>query len=203
MKISGQLDWTDYLEAKYLHIRPNLGVRVFWYLLISIILPGFAAYAVPSLLRGQGVPELSYVWPILLVVAVFLLFRYALLPWNIRRVYTQNKELSAPFEHEITPAAITTSNVYGLTSRPWSAIHEWKEDRDYLLLYLSDIQPLIIAKRFCTEEQVETIRRHLTENKVADASKLDFGRLKAFALYFAALLVVALIINLISHNSAP
>ncbi len=166
MNITGQLTWQDYLQAQFLHAR-----RVWWGQLLVVIavlslIGGYASAMVPDIAaQGRGVIG-YYLWLPILIVAAILFYYYVQLPRRIRRIYEQQREMSSPFDHAITASGLATSNQYGHLDRPWEDFRKWKENKDLLLLYLSDVQFVLIPKRFCTAEQLEALRTYLRGNHV-------------------------------------
>lgn len=172
MKISGQLTWRDYLESQFLHIKPNRLLRRVWFVLIVLAVLSYGAGMYVMIVDNLG-PIWPYLWPALIVAGallLYLLYLYVFLPRKVRQIYQQHMDMSAPFEIEITPTGLVSSNQYGYANRPWRKFRKWKESKDLLMLYLSDIQFLLIPKRFITDEQMEAIRARLGENNVREAS---------------------------------
>ncbi len=166
VKINGQLTWQDIMHAQNLHTRRVWWQQVIWYAAIVALVAGFLSAMIPDVrANGTGV-LLDYLWlPIVIVLSLFL-FYYVLLPRSVRQLYEQKKEMSAPFQYDITPGGLAVSNAFGRSERPWSDFQKWKEDRNFLLLYFSNMQFIIVPKRLCTPEQVEELRADLRENHV-------------------------------------
>lgn len=168
MKITGQLTWQDYLQAQLLHTR-----LVWWGQLLLVIavlglIAGYASTMVPDIAaHGWGMLG-YYLWLPILIVAAILYYYVVALPRRVRRLYEQHKEMQAPFEHEITESGLITPKEYGYTDHPWEHFRKWKQDKNILLLYFSEIQFVLIPKRFCTAEQLEALRGHLAQNHVTE-----------------------------------
>ena len=193
MKISGQLLWSDYLKAQYLHMRPStLGA------IVRYILPGlFVLVAVAGMIASAAFAGLSESWPffipILALIAAIPLYLYVFLPRRVRHLFEQHKELGAPIEHDITPEGLLSTSQYGNSNRPWDIFRKWKENKDLLLLYITDVQFVMIPKRFCAPEQLAALRTYLDQNKVLEASKVktgSWGRTALWVLLFVAVLIM-------------
>lgn len=190
MKITGQLTLQDYLHAQSLHAR-----RVWWVQLLVVLaaLPligGYVSVMVPDIAAHGWVNLGYYLWLPVVIVLALLLYYFVALPRRVRRLFEQQKALSAPFEHEITPDGLVSSNQYGRSTRPWAHFLKWKESRDILLLYVSDLQFVLIPKRFCTAEQLEALRAQLAQNHVPQA-----GTVTRRSVIIAGILVFWLIVG--------
>lgn len=201
MKISGQLDWKDYLKAQRLHMRPSRAARAALYVAMVVVI-GALAYGFGAMAAGAGAEIWSWLLPLVIIGGLTVLYYYVLLPWNVRRIFSQQKELSVPLEHEITDSALVSSSQYGSGVRPWADFHKWKEDKDVLLLYMSDVMFVLIPKRFCTAEQVEAIRSHLVANKIPQNPR-NPARLVLFAVYLAILIVVGIVVYWTTTKLTP
>ncbi len=190
MKISGQLTLDDYLHAQYLHMQPSRLVATVLYILVGLLVLGILAGLVPVIAAGGFVQSMTFVLPLLVIVLFIVLYYYVLFPRRVQRIYEQQKEMTAAFEHEITPEGLASSNKYGYANRPWGNFRKWRENKDLLLLYLSDIQFILLPKRFCTPEQIEAIRERLQANKIPLGGASYRGRFIAVAIYFAVLLAL-------------
>ncbi len=166
MKLKGQLQWTDHLNAQLLHMQPagRFG-RIIPY--IALVVTGLC------LVGGVILSVVSDEFPIELMipgfigVAVFAFYRYVLLPWRVKKIFFQQKEFGLPFEMEITDTGLIASNEIGNSNRPWTNFTKWKENKDLFLLYHSDVMFSMIPKRLLTDpEQVITLRTLLERNKV-------------------------------------
>jgi len=199
MKIEGQIQWTDYLEAQLLHLRPAKWLRIVLYCIFGLIGCSLVILLVSS--GGDWYLTIEYLIPILFVLALFLLFRYVLLPGRVRHIYGQQKELAEPFEYEITDAGLTVANKYGHSIRPWGNFAKWKENKNLLLLYHSDVLFTMIPRRFCTDEQITAIHSHLLENKIPEASRSFRGCLIALLLYIVLMIIMVAILYLTFRTS--
>ena len=167
MKINGKLEWTDYLEAQKLHMKRGGWRRALLYTTAIILILAFGFVLVSAILDEDWGLLWPLSWPII-VGGVFLLYTYVIIPRRVRQIYSQHKEMAAPFEHEITPTMLVSTTQFGHGDRPWNIFHKWKENEKIFLLYTSDVQFVLIPKRFCTPEQLEALRLRLRENNVRE-----------------------------------
>jgi len=169
MKIKGQLQWTDYLNAQLLHMQPNGFVRVVRLVTYVFMTLTFIIILVMALF-GQLDFHAAYIWPVFLLVVIFPLYRYVFLPNRIKKLFAQQKELSLPFEIEFTETGVSSSNELGYNTRPWTNFIKWKENKDLFMLYHSDILFNMVPKRCFTDpQQIETVRSFLEKNNVPKA----------------------------------
>jgi hypothetical protein len=169
MKIKGQLQWTDYLAAQLLHMQASGFVRAVQY--GSIALMVLASLTTLFLFFvGQFEGSIIYIFPVFILIIIFPLYRYVFLPNRIEKLFTQQKELSLPFEFEFTEAGMHTSNELGNSTRPWTYFTKWKENKELIMIYHSDVLFNIVPKRFFAEaQQIETLKSFLEKNKVPKA----------------------------------
>jgi hypothetical protein len=66
---------------------------------------------------------------------------------QLTRVFTQQKDLSAPFEMTLTDQEFSMRNEFGESHLPWDSFVKWKEDKEMLLLYRSDVMFQMLPKR--------------------------------------------------------
>ena len=163
MKLKGQLQWTDYLKSQLLHMRPKWATSEAQHIVISSILifvffSGFFFFTTGSL-----IPHISEILLIFLFTAFFFfLYRYIFLPNQAKKVFSQQKELGAPFEIEFSENEISISNEFGYSTKPWKNFIDWKEDRELLIVYHSYNLYNILPKRiFTSTQQIETIKSYL------------------------------------------
>ncbi len=193
MKINGQLTWQDYMHAQHLHTRRVWWQQVIWYVAIAALAAGFLSAIVPDV-RANGMTVVwDYIWLPIVVVIALLLFYYVFLPRSVRQLYEQKKELSAPFEYEATPDSLTISNQFGRSQRPWADFIRWKEDKNFILLYFSEAQFVIVPKRLCTPQQLEELRARLGENHIPQVGVVTRRSLTITAVIVFWLLVGAVI----------
>lgn len=175
MKINGKLEWTDYLQAHHLNMDGWGWARRMIVILLGVLLIGVGILIFVGVRYGDVPGMFVSVWPALVVLIVAGLY-YGLwyqlwLPRQVRKIFNQHKEMPLPFEHEITATALRSSNQYGYSERPWGNFHKWKENKTLFMIYTSDVQFVLIPKRFMTAEQTATLRERLVENHVRRQGK--------------------------------
>ncbi len=203
MNISGQLTREDYLKAQRLH-----GRRVWWERLLSYaaILAFWGGYASAMIHRvaEQGLGEIwDFLWFPILILGGELLYYYVLLPTKVRNRYEQFLYMFASFEREITPAGLISTDENGQTEdQPWQDFQRWKENRDLLLLYLTDTEFIIIPRRFCSPDQMDVMHGYLRENHVAQAGTVT-RRSRIIAGVLLCWLLIGSILQAALHNHIP
>ncbi len=194
MKINGQLTASDYLKAQYLHARPSRAMAIAFGILVGLLALGFLAGFYIMLVDNNLSSLWGFSWPIALIIVVFLLYFFVMLPMRVRRIYGQHKEMSSPFEHEITPEGLVSSNLYGYAKRPWANFIKWKENQDLFMLYVSDVQFILIPRRFIAPEQLAALHARLQENNVTERGKPNRGGFIAMSIYFAVLIIIVAVV---------
>ena len=173
MHINGQLSWQDYLHAQSLHTRRVWWQQAIWYGAIVIVAAGFLSLMIPDVIaNGTGVIW-SHIWPPLVLVGSVLVVYYVLIPRGMRQLFEKKKELSEPFEYQITPGGLVTSNQYGQGRHPWGEFKKWRENQHVFLLYAGDVDFIILPKRLCAAEQIEALRADLQENGIPQADTVS------------------------------
>jgi YcxB-like protein len=137
--------------------------------------------------------------------AGFVFYLRVIIPMNVRHMFEQQKELSAPFEHDLTAEGLNSSSQFGYATRPWSFFRKWKQNKNLLLLYTSDLQFLLIPKRFCTAEQLAAIQLRLQEYKVPeDARHLrKRGCTIAVAIYIVLFIIGGILLAIQFRHMEP
>jgi len=96
------------------------------------------------------------------LLAGILIFPSIVLPTRLKRLYSQQRELHQPLTVEIGEEGIRGSNQLASTTRAWADFVKWIENDEFILLYLSDLQSLIVPKSQVEEhDTIDTIRSHL------------------------------------------
>ncbi len=211
MKITVQLDLKDYRDSQRLHMGMLGGSRI-----PLIILLGASIFCVLPIvflwlsggLNSDITTSLTYILPIVLIGVVLGFIYYNSIRWSAQRIFSQQKDISKPYEVEITPDAFITSNEYGYSKRPWGDFRKWKEDQKLLLLYYSDVLYTPIPKRFLSDEQLAELRTHLSECQVPDAkhaptSAFGLSRAQRFVLYFLLLVAIGIMMYLGFRQPVP
>jgi len=193
MKIKGQLQWTDYLNAQLLHMQPSGFIRV-----VRLVIYAFMALTFIILLFmalfGQLDFNAAYIFPVLLLVVIFPLYRYVFLPNRVKKIFTQQKEFSLPFEIEFTETGMRSSNEVGNSNRPWTNFVKWKENKELFMLYHSDVLFTMIPKRFFTDpQQIEMVRSFLEKNNVPKAKSRLLASCAIYILLFVIIVSIAFI----------
>lgn len=171
MKINGQLQWTDYLNSQLLHLRPTAFMRIVYYFFYALVVFAFGQ-VIYHFVTGQLDFSFVLLLPLLILVAMFPLYRYVLLPMQTRKIFAQQKALHSPFEVEFNETEMTVSNEFGNSRIPWGNFARWKEDSELILLYHSDVMYNIIPKRFFSDsQQIEIVKSFLEKNKVPKTKK--------------------------------
>lgn len=160
MKANVQLSFEDYLAAQRLTMQPARWVTFALILLFLFAVLG-AILGVVAAARGDSSLLMMMVPAAALSVGV-LLNQYVILPRRLRHLFSQQKDIRAPFEIELTPEAFQTTSATGHARRPWTDFVTWRENQNLFVLYYADNLFAIVPKRaFAEPNAVETIRGYL------------------------------------------
>ncbi len=166
VRIEGQYSVEDFQAAQKLHFRSPRGKFVF------TCSGNFLLFAVVFLLAGFiGAAFLKLPGGFFLLIpaglaAGYIFFELIQRPRQVKRMFEQQKELSMPFEIEISEAGFGFQNANGTGLRPWDQFARWKEDGTLFMLYRSDIVFDMIPKRLLAGEEAGIIRQLLAQNIV-------------------------------------
>jgi Ca2+/Na+ antiporter len=192
IQIKGQYTLDDLKKAQQLHARQtaaSYGTRIFLVLLAVLF------YISLIFLVLLGRLHWLYLLAPLALLLVFLLFQYVYKPFMLGRMFKKNKDLSAPFEMQLSDEGLSVSNPKGRALIPWNNFQKWAEDKDMVLLYRSYIMFQMLPKRlFATESDLQYLRDQLTRNGVPQTGKADkrisLKRLLVYIFLFIAIMVM-------------
>ncbi len=166
VRIEGQYSVEDFQAAQKLHFQSPPGKFVFScsgnFLLFAVVLL-LAGFVGAAFLRLPG--GFFLLIPAGLA-AGYVFFELIQRPRQMRRLFEQQKELSMPFEIEISEAGFGFKNSNGSGLRPWGQFARWKEDGTLFMLYRSDVVFDMIPKRLLAGGEAETVRQLLTRGIV-------------------------------------
>ena len=144
IQINGQYELADFKKAQALHARRGRLATwgVYYVIGLMALITG-----VGGVLAIMGRFPWSYVLISALVLGAFVIVRFVVVPRQLTRVFTQQKDLSAPFEMTLTDQEFSMRNEFGASHLPWDSFVKWKEDKEMLLLYRSDVMFQMLPKR--------------------------------------------------------
>lgn len=151
--ITGIISIDDFLNAQRLHRANALrGFYRFFRIAILIAIP-VCFYLVKAL--GLTLALLS------IGVAIGgQITSKLILPWKVRRLHRQQKDLAFPFTYTWNAEFLEGQGVSGQSKRAWTNYHKFREDRHVFLLYHSDNLFEVFPKRwFSDNEQIDEFRR--------------------------------------------
>jgi hypothetical protein len=192
IQIKGQYSLDDFKKAQQLHARQaaaSYGTRVFLVAIAGL----FYISLIVLVLLGR------LLWPYLLaplaLLLVLLLYQYVYKPFMLGRTFMKHKDLSAPFEMELSAEGLSVSNPKGSALIPWNNFLKWAEGREMVLLYRSYIMFQMVPKRlFTRESDLQFLREQLTRNSIPETGKtnkhISRNRLLVYIFLFIAILAM-------------
>ena len=192
IQIKGQYTLDDLKKAQQLHARQtaaSYGTRVFLVLLAVL----FYISLIVLVLLGRL--DWLYLLAPLALLLVFLLFQYVYKPFMLGRTFKKNKDLSAPFEMELSEDGLSVSNPKGHALIPWNNFLKWAEGGEMILLYRSYIMFQMLPKRlFARESDLQYLREQLARSNVPQAGqankRISLNRLLVYIFLFIAILAM-------------
>jgi hypothetical protein len=192
IKVNGKFELADLKAAQALHARSGRLVTWLGYVMLGVMLLIFIGGIVLALLGS--LPWLTALIPAF-ILGFLALFQFYLKPYQITRSYDQHKELSSPFELELTDEGYSITNSYGSGKIPWKDFAKWKEDQKVILLYRTDNMFNMVPRRLLQEAaQIQYIHEQLRRNNVKEASRVrNPVRMVLWGLVVILLLLVVII----------
>lgn len=152
----------DYIKAQYLHMRPSPWLKYLGIALLSLCLVIVVASAFSSIAFEQVASTFA---PLLFLGLLYAFILFVILPWNVRRVFAQQKTLQGEYETIISPEMIETTSEHGTTRMRLSDFYKYKVSKDIILLYQSQALFHMFPRRFFTsEEDFNTFLSYLEAN---------------------------------------
>lgn len=153
----------DYIKANYLHMRPSPWLKYLGMAFLSFFLV-FLVSSVPS--------SVSFATAFIILATMFLFYGLfyafillAIIPWKVRRIFSQQKTLQAESETVISPEMMETTSENGTARMRLSDFHKYKVGKDMILLYHSQTLFTMLPRRFfASEEDFKTVLSYLEAN---------------------------------------
>jgi len=157
--IQGTFTEEDYLNANKLHRRYSKTWRwLYIALILELCLLLFLAFY-----TQRWTPVIIGVILALLLIGLYMVY----LPYRLRKIFKQQKELHRPYTITIDEAGTHFKNEMGEANRPWNIFLKWKEDDNIIILYHSDLLFSMLPKRYLNDESIQFIRGQLEKNNVS------------------------------------
>src|ERR1700754_1842440 len=164
MELKGRIAVEDMMAAQWVHMRPKRSLAV-----VGILLLGVAVLAMADSFLGRHpslTSPMNWILPGALGYMAFSVF--ILIPRNVRRSYSQRKDLHHEISMVITNAGIESHTERGNSMKPWSDYLKWKEGKSVFLLYLSDQMFQMVPKRFFAAHEDIDVFRGMVRQSIAD-----------------------------------
>jgi len=144
IEISGRYELADFRKAQALHARRGKVATWSAYYVMGVMA---LIAVVGGVLAIMGRFPWSYVLISALALAAVVIVRFVVVPRQLKRIFAQQKDLSSPFEMTLTDQEFTMRNEFGESHLPWDSFVKWREDKEMLLLYRSDVVFHMLPKR--------------------------------------------------------
>lgn len=160
MKIQYKLTYEDYVKVNQLHSKPPK-------ILIYIAIPGYIILSLAMIFFViDGTFDIEYLIYLAMPLALFAIMRFIVLPQQHQRMYEQQKNLHTPTNMVLAPDSMTLSHEHSTTTHFWKDMVAYKEDNDTLLLYLSEVQIIMVPKKYLPDEAIQEIEERISENAI-------------------------------------
>src|SRR5512146_25054 len=162
VSLKGKFELADLQAAQDLHARTGKFMQ--W--VVGILLAVLVLFVVTGIFFAvKGTISWSVIIYPIFILGFLALYRYWLRPSQIGRAYRQHKELSSPFEMDLTDEGYSFKNEFSSGMIPWEKFAKWKADQKIILLYRANNAFTMIPRRLLTDEaQAEYILSQLKQN---------------------------------------
>jgi membrane protein implicated in regulation of membrane protease activity len=151
----------DYIEAQYLHMRPSPWLKYFGIALMSLLVVVLVALVASSF----SFSSLISVFGVFVYILIFWVIYAVVLPWNVRRIFSQQKTLQGEYETVISPEMLEATSENGTMRMRLSDFYKYKVGKDLILLYQSQALFHMFPRRFfSSEEDFKMFRSFLEAN---------------------------------------
>jgi hypothetical protein len=144
--------------------QPRMVIRLVIVWLVFTVVLGLIANGRDLLDPGKWSSNLGLVLAIstipLISVALIIL---VLTPITARRTFRQQRSLHGELRYQWTASALTINTEYASFDMPWGHFLRWSEGDKTFLLFESDRLYRVIPKRVLTQDQQDSLRRHLVK----------------------------------------
>ena len=143
--ITGSISASDYLNAQRLHREKS--VRWCYAATGTAVAVGVALYFFYQQKLGfiVGCAGIGGVIGELVISSLYL-------PWKIRRLHVQQKDLASPFTYTWDSEFLEAKGVSGQSKRQWSNYAKCKENEKLFLLYHSDVLFEVFPKNWFQDQ---------------------------------------------------
>ena len=155
--ITGTITPSDYLNAQRLHRKR---AEIFYFsasgtaVVIGLVL----------LATGLLFPGLLFVCGGIGGAVGELVTSLIVLPWKVRRLHSQQKDLASPFTYTWNSEFLEATGVSGESKRAWKNYAKVKENKNVFLLYHADNLFEMLPKTWFTSREQEAEFRELAKN---------------------------------------
>lgn len=160
--LQGKFEPKDYIKAQYLHLRPKPWFKYVVIALLSLCLVILLASASSA---DSFINALINFVPILIFGLFYIFILFVIMPWNVRRIFSQQKTLHSEHTTVISPETIESTSEHGSMKMRLSDFHRYKVGKDMILLYQSQSLFHMFPRRlFASEEDFQTFISYLEAN---------------------------------------
>ncbi|MBF0434374.1 MAG: YcxB family protein [Magnetococcales bacterium] len=155
MDVSGYLHESEFVSAQLLHdkiSRNTLDYFLYLMVVITAVLIGLVLYDHDDYAGRQMVKVLGgLVGGIVGGLLAKIVMRYLYIPVKSKRIFQQHKIIQLPFSLTWNGDELISESKQGLIRILWSDIVKWKDNDQIILIYVSDINFVVIPKRIFSD----------------------------------------------------
>lgn len=185
--IKGQITKKEFMAFHRLNRRQSKIIDAIDMIIIFLIL---LVLVITFVLEGNPLGTWMYYLPVFLILLMYPVLLWVVLPLTWRRIYEQDNEIKLPFEIELGEKAIHFSNEIGKTTRPWTHYKKWKENDELLILYQTDQHATPLPKRIFTEKELVFLHDKLAGHNIPKARPIGALSCVIYVMFGLFLLVV-------------
>lgn len=189
-RVSGKYELTDFIRAQKLHNQNNWFLQIVLYLSLGMM--GLMTIVSIYLAVLGRIEWINALIPLSFLILVGV-FRFFILPAQYRRIFEQTKELSLPFDCDITQQAIIFRNESGTSTLPWLEAVQYRADKHTYLIYnTSNSFHILPLRLFRDEVALNLLKERLRYADIPIASRV----LQPLQILLLAVLAIGIIFML-------
>ncbi len=194
MMVTGQIQWTDLLEAERLRNQPSSVERT-GIVVIAILAALALVFTMYKVIIGE-VP-VFILWLGMLLVVIFLVPYFVIQPFQIWWLYRSRKDLRAPFQVTVQERGIDLDTEFGSTLWYWNKFANWRESDRLVVLYQPNGSYCLLPKRSLSDQtQLDLVRQKLRDNHIPVFSKPTNWSTAGMIWLFVILALLLVVLNL-------
>ena len=156
MTLRYTIELSDYKQAMRLHLRPRKFLMVIGSFLLILMVAILSIASYRFFTTGRDLHTLLSLGGGLGFICLWFFFY---MPYQLHRIYQQQKLLHEKLIVEISDADLITKSTHGQGTVPWELFHKWKSNKQLILVYQSEaIFHIFPRQAFPSQEEFQAFQ---------------------------------------------